>query len=108
MMPTKERIKWLKLSHHIRMQNNSYTCEFLKEIEQLNIKGSLIKELKQITNDIPDIKEFTLPDRCRKALKDLEDENEEKIILSKTCQLLKLAYNINDRHEMRQYISQLI
>ena len=85
-----------------------HTREFLKEIEELNIEGSLINELKQITIDIPDIKELNLADRCKIARKDLEDENEEKIILSKTCQLLKLAYNINDRHEMKQYISQLI
>jgi hypothetical protein len=52
MMPTKERIKWLKLSHYIRMQNNSYTCEFLKEIEELNIECSLINELKQITSEM--------------------------------------------------------
>ena len=49
-----------------------------------------------------------MADRCRIALKDLEDENEERIILSKTCQLLKLTYNIHDRHEMKQFISKLI
>ena len=41
------------------MQNNSYTSEFLKEIEHLNIEGSLINGLKLIIKDITGTREFT-------------------------------------------------
>ncbi len=32
MMPTKERIKWLKLSHYIRIITNEYTNNFTREL----------------------------------------------------------------------------
>ena len=47
-------------------------------------------------------------DKCLIAVKDIEDLNEEKILTSKTCQLLKMSYNLNDRNEMKQIITKLI
>ena len=90
------------------MQRNAYTREFLEIIEKMDIEGSIIKELKTITIDIPDIQEFSLLSKCEIALKDLEEKNEKEILMSKTCQILKIACNLNDKLEMKQIISKLI
>jgi len=108
LMPTNERIKWLKLKHYIRMQSNEYTKSFLSTIEKLEIENSLIDELNKITSYIPDLKEFSLLDKCLIAVKDLEDLNEEKTLTSKTCQLLKMTYNLSNREDMKQIILKLI
>ena len=107
-MPTNERIQWLKLKHFIRMQSNAYTRAFLLTLEELKIENSLIDELNKITSYKPNSKEFSLLDKCLIAVKDMEDLNEEKILTSKTCQLLKMSYNLNDRNEMKQIITKLI
>ena len=49
MLPTIERIKWLKLNHYFRMTNNKLTSHFLDEVEKLQIKDSLPNEIKKLT-----------------------------------------------------------
>lgn len=102
MMPTQERINWLKLKHYVRMTSNEYTREFLQEIERLDIESSFIKEIRALVTDIPNC--FTLIDKCEIKILGMEDELEEKIEKSKTCQLLKLSYNLNDKEEMKRIV----
>ncbi len=90
------------------MQSNEYTKSFLSTIEKLEIENSLIDELNKITSYIPNLKEFSLLDKCLIAVKDLEDLNEEKTLTSKTCQLLKMTYNLSNREDMKQIILKLI
>jgi hypothetical protein len=106
MMPTQERINWLKLNHYVRMTSNEYTREFLEEIDKLDIDTSFTKEIRALVSDIPNC--FTLIDRCEIKILDMEDELEEKIEKSKICQLLKLSYNLNDKEEMKRIVFNLI
>ncbi len=106
MMSTQERVNWLKLKHYVRMSTNEYTRDFLQEIDRLNIESSFVNEIKALVKDIPDC--FTLNDKCEIKILDMEDELEEKIEKSKVCQLLKLAYNLNDKEEMKTIIFNLI
>jgi len=108
MMPTNERIKWLKLKHYQRIKKNELTNCFLKNLEELDIDNSFISEIKELTKEVPDIKELNLESKCEIALKELEDSHEEKVELSKKCQLLKIVYNMNNKEEMIQIISKLI
>ncbi len=89
MMPTQERINWLKLKHYVRISTNEYTRDFLQEIDNPKIESSFVNEIKVLVKDLPDC--FTLIDICEIKIFDMEDELEEKIEKSKTCQLLKLA-----------------
>jgi hypothetical protein len=89
MMPTQERINWLKLKHYVRISTNEYLRDFLQEIDKLKIESSFVNEIKVLVKDLPDC--FTLIDKCEIKIFDMEDELEEKIEKSKTCQLLKLA-----------------
>jgi len=106
MMSTQERVNWLKLKHYVRMSTNEYTRDFLQEIDRLNIESSFVNEIKALVKDIPDC--FTLNDKCEIKILDMEDELEEKIEKSKVCQLLKLAYNLNDKEEMKTIMFNLI
>jgi hypothetical protein len=108
MMPTKERIEWSKLNHHKRMCSNEFTNDFLNEIDKLGIQDSFVQEIKEITKNVPNVEQFTLKDKCEIRILDLEDEQEEKVIKSKICQLLKISYNMNDKNEMKNIIFNLI
>jgi uncharacterized protein YpbB len=84
------------------MTSNEYTREFLQEIERLDIESRFIKEIRALVTDIPNC--FTLIDKCETKILGMEDELEEKIEKSKTCQLLKLSYNLNDKEEMKRIV----
>jgi len=108
MMPSKERIEWSKLNHYKRMCSNEFTNEFLNEIDKLGVQNSLIQEVKEFTKNVPNVEQFTLKDKCEIRILDLEDEQEEREIKSKTCQLLKIIYDMNDKCEMKNMIFELI
>jgi hypothetical protein len=88
--------------------NYSMGVLFIGDIFDLEIENSLIDELNKITSYIPDLKEFSLLDKCLIAVKDLEDLDEEKTLTSKTCQLLKMTYNLSNKDDMKQIILKLI
>ncbi len=54
------------------------------------------------------MEQFTLKDKCEIRILELEDEQEEIEIKSKTCQLLKIIYDMNDKCEMKNMIFDLI
>jgi len=103
MMPTKERIDWLKLNHFIRMGKNGFTKQFLSELRTLNIDNSLIKEIEESTKDIPDIAELSLYDKCDIRIHEIEDEHNYAKATSKTAQLLKIIYDLSDVNEKSDF-----
>jgi hypothetical protein len=101
MMPTKERLILLKLKNFIRMGQNSFMNQFMNELQKLNIDGSIIKEIEEQTINIPSINELSLFDKCEIRIHELEDEHDHNKTTSKTSQLLKIIYDLNDRIEMK-------
>ena len=65
------------------MCSNEFTNDFLNEIDKLCVQDSLIQE---ITKNVPNVEQFTFKDKCEIRILDLEDEQEGKVIKSKTCQ----------------------
>jgi hypothetical protein len=108
MMPTKERIDLLKLNHFIRMGKNGFTKQFLSELRTLNVDNSLIKEIEELTKDIPDIAELSLYDKCDIRIHEIEDEHNYAKATSKTAQLLKIIYDLSDANEMKKVIFNLV
>jgi hypothetical protein len=51
-MPTKERLILLRLKHFIRMGKNSFTKQFMNELQKLNIDDSIVKEIEEQTINI--------------------------------------------------------
>ena len=101
MMQTKERLILLKLKHFIRMGQNSFTNQFMNELQKLNIDGSIIKEIEEQIINIPRINEFSLFDKWQIRIHELEDGHDHNKTTSKTSQLLKIIYDLNDRIEMK-------
>jgi hypothetical protein len=68
----------------------------MSELQNLNIE--------EHTADIPNINEFSLYDKCEIRIQELNDEHDLSKATSKTAQLLRTIYDLNDRIEMKKVI----
>jgi len=107
-MSTERRLKWLKLKHFLRMTENSYTHNFLNELNRLNMPDTFTDDIKKLTSIYDSIDGLSQVDKCDFAISAIEDQHEEDKILSRKCQQLKLVYQLSNHDEQNKIINKLL
>jgi hypothetical protein len=90
------------------MTENSYTHNFLNELNRLNMPDTFTDDIKKLTSIYDSIDGLSQVDKCDFAISAIEDQHEEDKILSRKCQQLKLVYQLSNHDEQNKIINKLL